>query len=133
MTTRGPVTGAAPEQNGSNVSSNGSGRSELIESLVGTRADRDRTVARQARRVVMTSAGVLQDQRAGRKRIRAMALAATLVVFFVVGPPVWWVAETLIEEEHLTSLLCEAAVWGFFLVATLLASALLAGWLRRRS
>jgi hypothetical protein len=55
------------------------------------------------------------------------------VVFFVVGPPVWWVAETLIEEEHLTSLVSELAVWGFFSVTALLGSALLAGWLRRKS
>ena len=124
--TPGPMTGTAPEQNGSN-------RSELIESLVGTRADRDRAVAYRTRRVVTTSAGVMQDQRAGRKRVRAMALAATLVVFFVVGPPVWWVADTLIEEEHLTSLTSQLAVWGFFSVTALLGSALLAGWLRRRS
>jgi hypothetical protein len=120
------MTGTAPEQNGSK-------HSELIESLMGTRADRDRDTAYRTRRVVMTSAGVLQDQRAGRKRIRAMALAATLVVFFVVGPPVWWAAETLIEEEHLTGIVSELAVWGFFSAAALLGSALLAGWLRRRS
>ena len=59
-------------------------------------------------------------QRAGRKRIRAMALAATLVVFFVVGPLVWWMADTLIEEEHLTSLMSELAVWGFFSISALL-------------
>ena len=130
MTTPEPVTGAAPAKNGSK---SGEMRDELIGALVGTSADRDRDAAYRTRRVVMTSAGVLQDQRAGRKRIRAMALAATLVVFFVVGPPVWWVAESLIEEEHLTSMVSELAVWAFFSVAALLGSALLAGWLRRKS
>jgi len=75
----------------------------------------------------------MQEQRAGRKKTRAMALAATLVVFFVVAPPIWWIAENLIEEEHVTSTLSELAVWGFFSVTALLSSALLAGWLRRRS
>lgn len=126
MITPEPVTGTAPEQNGLR-------RSELIESLAGACADLDRAAAHRTKRVVITSAGVMQDQRAGRKRTRAMVLAATLVVFFVVGPPVWWVAETLIEEEHVTSLLSEVAVWGFFSVAALLGSALLAGWLRRKS
>ena len=101
--------------------------------MAGLGADRERAVADRTRRVVVTSAGVMQDQRAGRKRIRAMALAANLVVFFVVGPPVWWVADTLIEEQHLTSLVSELAVWGFFSVTALLGSALLAGWLRRKS
>lgn len=113
--------------------SNGVTRNDLVEALTGHSGDRDRATADKTRRVVMASAGVMQDQREGRKRIRAMALAATLVVFFVVGPPVWWVADTLIEEEHLTSLTSQLAVWGFFSVTALLGSALLAGWLRRRS
>ena len=46
------------------------------------------------------------------------------------GTAVWWVADTLIEEEHLTSLVSELAVWGFFLVTALLASALLGGLAR---
>ena len=112
---------------------NGKGHGELVEALVGTRADRDRTTATKTRRVVAASAGLMQEQRAGRKRMRAMALAATLVVFFVVAPPVWWIAENLIEEEHLTSLMSELAVWGFFSVTALLGAALLAGWLRRKS
>jgi hypothetical protein len=111
----------------------GATRGDLVEAMAGFSGDRDRATADKTRRVVMASAGVMREQRAGRKRIRAMALAATLVVFFVVGPPVWWVAESLIEEEHLTSLVSELAVWGFFSVTALLGSALLAGWLRRRS
>lgn len=106
---------------------------DLIESVAGLQGDRERATADKTRRVVMASAGIMREQRAGRKKIRAMAIAATLVVLFVVAPPIWWIAETLIEEEHLTSTLSELAVWGFFSVTALLGSALLAGWLRRRS
>ena len=126
MTGPGPAIGSGPEPEEST-------HGDLMEAMAGYGGDRERATADRTRRVVMASAGVMQEQRAGRKRIRAMTLAATLVVFFVVGPPVWWVADTLIEEEHLTSLLSELAVWGFFSVTALLGSALLAGWLRRKS
>jgi hypothetical protein len=81
----------------------------------------------------MTSLGVMQEQKASRKRNRAVALAATLLVFFVIGPPIWWVADTLIEEEHLTSIASQIAVWSFLMSTALMASALLAGWMRRKS
>ena len=122
MTTSGQAVGA-----GHNADN------DLIDAAAGFQGDRARATADKTRRVVMTSAGVIQEQRAGRKKIRAVALAATLVIFFVVAPPIWWIAENLIEEEHLTSTLSELAVWGFFSVTALLGSALLAGWLRRKS
>lgn len=126
MTTSGQAVGASHDTHRAS-------ESDLVEAAAGFQGDRARATAEKARRVVMASAGIMQEQRAGRKKIRAVALAATLVVFFVVAPPIWWIAETLIEEEHLTSTLSELAVWGFFSVTALLGSALLAGWLSRKS
>ncbi|WP_109487571.1 hypothetical protein [Occallatibacter savannae] len=108
-------------------------QSDLIGAVSGLQGDRDRSLGEKTRRVVMASAGVMQDQKAGRKRIRAWAIAATLVVFFIVAPPIWWLIENLIEEQHLNSTFGEIAIWGFFSITALLGSALLAGWLRRRS
>ena len=51
----------------------------------------------------------------------------------IIIPPVWWLADTLIEEERLTSPVSEIAVWGFLMSTAVLGSALLAGWLRRKS
>jgi hypothetical protein len=106
---------------------------DMLAALTGTQADRERQVAQQTRRVVMASLGVIQEHKAGLKRNRAVALAVALLVFFVVGPPIWWIADTLIEEERITSLATEITVWGLFLCTALLASALVAGWVRRKS
>ena len=107
--------------------------SEVVAALSGARAHHEREVAHRTRRVVLASLGLMREQEAGGRRRRAVAVAATLMVFFVVGPPAWWIADTLIEEERLTSTVSQISVWSFFLCTALLASALLAGWLRRRS
>ena len=115
------------------TSTKGVAHRDVLGALAGHGAERERAVAHLTRRVVLASLGVIQEQKAGRSRNRAVALAATLLVFFVVGPPIWWVADTLIEEERLTSPVSEIAVWGFLVVTALLGSALLVGWMRRKS
>lgn len=105
---------------------------DLISALAGNQAGRDRAVAYKTRRVVMASLGVMQDQKAGRKRGLALAVAAILLVSLVLGPFFWRVADELIEGEHISDMAAQFSLWVCVLCPALLAAALVAGWSRKR-
>jgi hypothetical protein len=106
---------------------------DLVAALAGGQAGRERAVAHRTRRVVLASLGVMQEQKAGRQRVRALALAAILLVLLLVGPLVWWAADNLIAGEHLGDLTSQFSLWVCILCPALVAAALVAGWLKHRS
>ena len=107
-------------------------RRDLLSALSGNQAGRDRAVAHKTRRVVLASLGVMKDQKAGRKRGLALALAAVLLVVLVLGPFFWRVADELIGGELLSDTATEFSLWVCILCPALLAAALVAGWLRKK-
>jgi len=115
------------------VSAEGSDRRDLGAAVQGERADRDREVANRTRRVVMASLGVIKEQKAGRKRVRAVAIASILVFLLVFGPLIWWAVDNLISGERLSDLTCQFSLWACIVCPALLAAAVMAGWLRHRS
>jgi hypothetical protein len=107
-------------------------RSELLSALTGRDANRDRTVAQRARRVVMSSHGVLKEQKQDKSRARGVALAVTLLVLLLIAPLLWEATDSLIAGEHLGDPRNEWSLWACIICPTLLGAALIAGWWRRR-
>jgi hypothetical protein len=103
---------------------------DLVASLAGKHAGRDRTVAEKTRRVVLASAGVMKDQRADRKRSKSLALAGFLLMLLALGPFVWRVSDDVIGGEHWSDIATQTSLWVCLLCPALLAAALVAGWSR---
>ncbi len=105
---------------------------DLLSALAGGQANRERAVAFRTRRVVLASSGVMRDQKAGRQRSRAQALAVVLLVVLAMGPFVWRVADDLVGGEHWDDLATQLSVWVCILFPAVLAAALVAGWMRQK-
>jgi len=116
---RGPGAGAENER-------------DLLAALAGKQAARDQEVACRTRRVVLASHGVMQDQKAGRKRVRALALASILLVILAMGPFVWRVTDDIVGGEHWGDIATQSSLWICILFPALVAAALVAGWMRQR-
>ena len=106
---------------------------DLLSALAGKQGGRERAIAENTRRVVLASAGVMQDQKAGRKRSSSLALASFLLLVVALGPFFWRVADDLIGGEHWSDMAMQTSLWVCLLCPALLAAALVAGWSRVQS
>lgn len=105
---------------------------DLLSALAGTQAAREGDVAHRTRRVVMASLGQMREQQAGRKRSRAVALAAILLVVLAIGPFVWRVVDDLVGGERVSDIPTEFSLLICVFCPAILAAVLVAGWARRR-
>ncbi len=112
----------------------GAGNSaDLISALSGLDANRARAVAHRTRRVVMSSGGVLREQKLTGHRARAFALAGTILVLLLIAPLIWEAVDSLIAGEHLADPGSQLSLWACIVCPTFLAAALVAGWWKHRS
>ncbi len=124
--------GGNPVENpASSARTDGTGR-DLLAALTGKQAGRDRAVAENTRRVVLASLGVMQDQKAGRRRARSLVLASLLVALIAFAPLAWRVADDLIGGEHISDIATQTSLWVCVLCPALLAAFLIAGWSRSK-
>jgi hypothetical protein len=105
---------------------------DLVSALAGKQAGREQAVAYRTRRVVLASHGVMQDQKAGRRRGRALALASILLVILAMGPFLWRVTDDIAGGELWSDVATQGGLWVCILLPALVAAALVAGWMRQR-
>ena len=109
-----------------------SSRADLLSALSGLEANRERAVGHRTRRVVMSSFGVLKEQKREGSRAQAVAMAVTVVVLLVIAPLLWEATDSLISGEHLADPGSQLSLWACIVCPTLLAAAVVAGWRRHR-
>jgi len=102
-------------------------QADLLSALGGREANRERAVAHRTRRVVLSSLGVLKEQKENKSRARGVALAVTLVVLLLIAPLLWEATDSLRDPGNQLSL------WACIVCSTLLAAAVVAGWWKNRS
>lgn len=126
-------TGELAQNAASGAATGTEGNRDLLSALAGNQAGRERAVGYHTRRVVLASLGVMQDQKAGRKRTRSVALASILLVVLALGPFFWRVADDLFEGEHMSDIATQFGLWVCILFPAILAAALVAGWARNKN
>ena len=105
----------------------------LLNALAGKAAAQDCAAAYRTRRVVLASLGVMQEQKASRKRHRAVAMAALLLMVMALGPFAWHLVDEIFEGEHISDIAAQISLGACILCPAILAAALMAGWMRKRS
>jgi hypothetical protein len=100
---------------------------DLLGALAGKQAGRDCAVAQKARRVVLASLGVMDQQKAGRRRSHALAVAGLLLALLALGPFAWHVTEDLIGGEHMADIATQTSLWICILYPAVLAAVIVAG------
>lgn len=106
---------------------------DLLSALAGQDANRERSVAFRTRRVVMSSHGVIREQKQDKSRARSVALAVTIVVLLLIAPLLWEVTDSLVAGEHLGDPRNQWSLWAVIICPMLLGAALVAGWWKNRS
>ena len=107
--------------------------SDLLASLTGTETGREAAVGHRTRRVVLSSLGVIREQKQSVARVRGLALAAAIVAPLLIAPLIWEATDSFIGGEHLGDVGSQLSLWATVFCCTLLAAVLVAGWLKRRS
>lgn len=109
-----------------------SGNEGLLSALAGKQAGAERVTADRTRRVVRTSLGVLQEQKVHRKRNISLALAALILSVVFLGPFLWRLSYELLEGDHFLDYTTQITLGAGAVASALVASMLVAGWLRKR-